>query len=417
MVLDTHQLGGFHFMLYTDYTQKILNLQGVLVKNVTHSHFFTMIDIEMPVSTHTCPCCGTHTSYIHDYRRQLIRDIPAFGQPIILNYRRRRYRCPHCGKCFSEQHPFVPRYHRMTSRLVAHIINQLRCECSFTSVAKSVNLSVSTVIRVFDILSFPRPKKLPHVFAIDEFKGNTGNIKYQCIITDPASKRVLDILPDRSQQQLIDYLKQWDSKSRKRVRYFVSDMWQQYTDIASAFFKNATQIIDRYHFIRQILWAFDNVRKRVQKLYGDRNRKLFKHSKRLLIKRSSKLKDYEAERINAMMYISDELRQAYYLKEAFYTVIDAQSREEAKRLMADWILSAQNSGIPEYTSCSNTLINWQTGILNLFDVPYSNGFTEGCNNKIKVIKRNAYGYRNFERFRKRILHAFSYKNDLALQGH
>ena len=403
-------------MLYTDYTQKILNLQGVLVKNVTHSHFFTMIDIEMPVSTHTCPCCGTHTSYIHDYRRQLIRDIPAFGQPIILNYRRRRYRCPHCGKCFSEQHPFVPRYHRMTSRLVAHIINQLRSECSFTSVAKSVNLSVSTVIRVFDILSFSRPKKLPHVFAIDEFKGNTGNIKYQCIITDPASKRVLDILPDRSQQQLIDYLKQWDSKSRKRVRYFVSDMWQQYTDIASAFFKNATQIIDRYHFIRQILWASDNVRKRIQKLYGDRNRKLFKHSKRLLIKRSSKLKDYEAERINAMMYISDELRQAYYLKEAFYTVIDAQNREEAKRLMADWILSAQNSGIPEYTSCSHTLINWQIGILNSFDVPYSNGFTEGCNNKIKVIKRNAYGYRNFERFRKRILHAFSYKNDLALQG-
>ncbi len=304
----------------------------------------------------------------------------------------------------------------MTSRLVAHIINQLRCECSFTSVAKSVNLSVSTVIRVFDILSFPRPKKLPHVFAIDEFKGNTGNIKYQCIITNPASKRVLDILPDRSQQQLIDYLKQWDSKSRKRVRYFVSDMWQQYTDIASAFFKNATQIIDRYHFIRQIIWAFDNVRKRVQKLYGDRNRKLFKHSKRLLIKRSSKLKDYEKKRINAMMYISDELRQAYYLKEAFYTVIDAQSREEAKKLMADWILSAQNSGIPEYTACSNTLINWQTGILNSFDVPYSNGFTEGCNNKIKVIKRNAYDYHNFERLRKRILHAFSYKNDLTLQG-
>ena len=404
-------------MLSIDYTQKLLNLQGVLVKKVTSVHSFTMIDIEMPVATHICPHCGTHTSYIHDYRRQLIKDIPAFGQAVILNYRRRRYRCPHCGKCFSEQHPFVPRYHRMTSRLVAHIIDQLRCECSFTSVAKSVNLSVSTVIRVFDMLSFPRPKKLPHVFAIDEFKGNTGNIKYQCIITDPASKRVLDILPDRSQQQLIDYLKQWRLKSRKRVRYFVSDMWQQYTDIASAFFKNATQVIDRYHFIRQIIWAFDNVRKRVQKLYGDRNRKLFKYSKRLLVKRSSKLKDYEKERINAMMYISDELRQAYYLKEAFYTVIDAQSREEAKRLMADWILSAQNSGIPEYTSCSNTLINWQTGILNSFDVPYSNGFTEGCNNKIKVIKRNAYGYRNFERFRKRILHAFSYKNDLALQGH
>ena len=111
--------------------------------------------------------------------------------------------------------------------------------------------------------------------------------------------------------------------------------------INAEFARNATQIIDRYHFIRQILWAPDNVRKRVQMLYGDRNRKLFKHSKRLLIKRSSKLKDYEAERINAMMYISDELRQAYYLKEAFYTVIDAQSREEAKRLMADRIDTKQ----------------------------------------------------------------------------
>ena len=143
---------------------------------------------------------------------------------------------------------------------------------------------------------------------------------------------------------------------------------------------------------------------------------LFKHSKRLLIKRSSKLKDYEKERINSMMYISDELRQAYYLKEEFYTVIDAQSREEAKRLMADWILSVQNSDIPEYTSCANTLLNWQTGILNTFDVPYSNGFTEGCNNKIKVLKCNAYGYRNFERFRKRILHCFSYKNIIAAQS-
>ena len=62
-------------MLYTDYTQKLLNLQGVLVKKVTSVHSFTMIDIEMPVTPHICPHCGTHTSYIHDYRKQLIKDI------------------------------------------------------------------------------------------------------------------------------------------------------------------------------------------------------------------------------------------------------------------------------------------------------------------------------------------------------
>lgn len=403
-------------MLCINYTQNILGLQGVLVKKVSSSRCLTVIDIEMPVSEHLCPSCGHSTSYIHDYRHQLIRDIPAFGVPVILNYRRRRYRCPHCGKCFSENHPFVPKYHRMTSRPVARIIELLSSEYSFTSVSKTVNLSVSTVIRVFDTIHIPKPQKLPHVFAIDEFKGNTGKQKYQAIITDPASRRVLDILPDRSQSSLIDYLKQWSPKQRKRVRFFVSDMWQQYTDIASAFFKNGTQVIDRYHFIRQMVWAFDKVRKRVQQIYGKKYRLLFKHSKRLLIKRNAKLKDWEKERVNSLLYISDEMLHAYYLKEQFYKIMDANDRQTAKQLMSDWISAAESCNIEEYKYCAKTLLNWQTGILNSFDVPYSNGFTEGCNNKIKVLKRNAYGYRNFERFRNRILHMFSYKNDLAKQG-
>ena len=394
---------GFH------YTEKLIDLQGLIVKNIVQDHFSTTIFAQMPRKPHKCPCCNTSTDKIHDYRKQRIKDIPAFGKFTTIVLRKRRYVCPHCGKRFYEDITFLPRYHRITNRLAAYVIDQLKSEYSFTSVAKSVNLSVSSVIRIFDIVSFPKPNKLPRVFAIDEFKGNTGNIKYQCIITDPSSGRVLDILHERSQQYLIDYLKQWSLKSRKRVKYFVSDMWAQYTDIASAFFKNATQVIDRYHFIRQIIWAFDNVRKRIQKVYGKQYRLLFKHSKRLLIKRAEKLKDYEKERINSMMYISDELRVAYYLKESFYKVLDAPNRAAAKQLMSEWILSAQNSGIPEYLACSNTLVNWQKGILNSFDVPYSNGFTEGCNNKIKVLKRNAYGYRNFERFRKRILHMFSYQ--------
>ena len=74
--------------------------------------------------------------------------------------------------------------------------------------------------------------------------------------------------------------------------------------------------------------------------------------------------------------------------------------------MEEWIYSAQGSYLAAYHDCAKTLLNWQKGILNSFEVPYTNGFTEGCNNKIKVLKRSAYGYRNFERFRKRILHMF-----------
>ena len=77
-------------------------------------------------------------------------------------------------------------------------------------------------------------------------------------------------------------------------------------------------------------------------------------------------------------------------------------------------LAEDNSFAPKYYQV--TLMNWGKSILNTFDYPYTNGFTEGCNNKIKVLKRNAYGYRNFEKFRKRILHMFNYKKTDKLKA-
>ena len=111
-----------------------------------------------------------------------------------------------------------------------------------------------------------------------------------------------------------------------------------------------------------------------------------------------------------MLYTSPTLSRAHWYKEKFLQILDCTNREDAKQMMNDWILSASNCGIPQFEKCSATMQRWYTGILNSFMVPYTNGFTEGCNNKIKVLKRNAYGYRNFKRFRSRILHMFSHQN-------
>ncbi len=259
-------------------------------------------------------------------------------------------------------------------------------------------------------MEMPHPTRLPEVFAIDEFKGNTGAQNYHCILTDPAHGRVLDILPDRRSSHLIEYLRGYDKEKRDKVQFFVSDMWRPYADMAGIYFKNAVQIVDKYHFVRQCVWAFEAVRKREQKRLGKKYRKLLKHSKRLLTKRVTKLTKDERERVEAMLYLSHELRQAYHLKERFYEVLDAKEPESSVKLMGAWILEAQNSGLIEYENCGNTFIAWGKSILNSFQYGYTNGFTEGCNNKIKVLKRNAYGYRNFKRFRNRILFMFYWRN-------
>jgi len=392
-------------MLYKHFTEKLVGLQGINIKNIYQNEKNMSILLEMNKKPHKCPCCNSITDKIHDYRKQVIKDIPAFGKHIILILRKRRYVCKDCGKRFFEQNTWLPRYYRMTNRLAAYIIEKLSDVNSFTSVAKDTNLSVSTVIRIFDNVGTPTVY-MPKVISIDEFKGNTEGEKYQCIITDPINKRILDILPTRYKHTLFEYFSRFD---RTPTTHFVSDMWETYRDLANTYFKKASFVIDKYHFIRQVIWAFEAVRKEEQKKFADTRRKYFKRSKSLLSKQYKHLNTEQKQQVDIMLYASEKLLKAYSLKESYFEFMQAQNSTDAKRLLSNWVMAASSSGLPPFTMCSNTMVNWSDGILNSFDCPYTNGFTEGVNNKIKVLKRNAYGYRNFTRFRKRILHIF-YKN-------
>jgi len=395
-------------MLYNHFTEKLLGLQDVIVTNIEKDENNIKIFAELKRKEHHCKRCGAATLTIHDYRIQEIKDIPAFGKLVTIVLRKRRYRCNHCGKRFFEDNSFLPRYHRMTNRLSAYVIDKLHSEYSFTSIAREVNLSVSTVIRIFDLVSYS-DFKLPVALSIDEFKGNTSGEKYQCILTDPVNKVVLDILPKRYDYYLTDYFKRFPEEERSRVKYFVSDMWKTYFETSDVWFKNATKIVDKYHWIRQVIWAFEAVRKQEQQKFNKTHRRYFKRSKSLLIKRYNYLSDEQQQQVNVMLYASATLSSAHFIKEEFLKILDCKDRDSAKKAMCKWIENTERCGIPQFEKCVATMQNWITGILNSFSVPITNGFTEGCNNKIKVLKRNAYGYRNFNRFRNRILHMFSHQ--------
>lgn len=321
----------------------------------------------------------------------------------LLILRKRRYACS-CGKRFLEPYDFLPKYRRMTNRLAARIVSELRNAIPLSMVAAKTNTSPSTVARIFDFVQYDKPASLPKVLAIDEFRGNAGGEKYQCILVDPKKKSILDILADRKQSHLIDYFKGYSRNERLKVQYFVCDMWLPYADLARSFFPNATIIVDKYHFIRQISWAIENVRKRVQQKMLPSLRKYFKRSKRLILKRSDKLKQEEKEALDVMLLYSEDLRQAYKLKEAFYTICQETRYSIQRKDFYEWIQYAEQVNLPEFRACITAFRNWSKEILNAFKYGYTNGCTEGFNNKIKVLKRMSYGVRNFNRFRNRILH-------------
>ena len=352
---------------------------------------------------HICPVCGNSTAKIHDYRWQTIKDLPFQLKNCYLVLHKRRYVCS-CGKKFYESYEFLPRYLQRTKRLTWKIADLLHETNSLKSVAKTSNVSVTTVCRILDSIHYSCPP-LKEAVSIDEFKGNARTGKYQCILVNPKNHSIIDILPDRTQSHLTSYFREIDRAQRLRVKYFVCDMWQPYVDLAHTFFPNTKVCIDKYHFIRQVTWAMENVRKRLQKTMTITMRKYYKRSHKLLLTRYKKLKEENKKACDLMLLYNDDLRLAHWLKEKFYELCQDTRYSRQRRDFHDWIKIAETSGLKEFEKCADTYRRWSEEILNAFKYGITNGTTEGFNNKIKVLKRISYGIRNFERFRTRILHS------------
>lgn len=390
-------------VLNINYITQLLKSEEVIVENIVENATEVELHIKLKQKIHVCPNCKAETSKVHDYRVQRIKEIPMLGKKTYIVLKKRRYVCKACKKRFYEQVDFLPRYQRMTNRLAAWIVKQLENTISMTDVAKLANVSVSTVMRLFDKFSPVEEKdELPEVICIDEFKGHAGGAKYQCIIVNPLNGKIIDILKDRRQEVLIEYFKRF--KNRDKVKYFVCDMWKQFAEIAKIYFKRAKVVIDKFHFVRYVYWAVENVRKRVQKNLSRSLRKYFKRSRKLILKKHKELKGEQREELELMFLYAPELRIAHRLKEEFNKILESKTSNEVKEKLKKWIGMAESSNLKEFQRCVQVFRNWFSEILASFDVPYTNSLTEGLNNKIKVLKRKAYGFRNFERFRKRILY-------------
>lgn len=386
-----------------NYIKDFLDLEDVILTKTVHADKYVKFFLDTKPRPHICPVCGNSTAKIHDYRWQTIKDLPFQLKNCYLVLHKRRYVCS-CGKKFYESYEFLPRYLHRTKRLTWKIADLLHETVSLKSVAKASNVSVTTVCRILDSIHYSCPP-LKETVSIDEFKGNARTGKYQCILVNPEDHSIMDILPDRTQSHLASYFREIDQAQRLRVKYFVCDMWQPYVDLAHTFFPNAKVCIDKYHFIRQVTWAMEKVRKRLQKTMTITMRKYYKRSHKLLLTRYHKLKEENKKACDLMLLYNDDLRLAHWLKEKFYEICQDIRYSRQRRDFHDWIKIAESSGLKEFEKCADTYRRWSKEILNAFKYGITNGTTEGFNNKIKVLKRTSYGIQNFERFRTRILHS------------
>ena len=385
--------------------KNLLNFKDVEVKKINNLENSVEVYVELPKSTQFCPRCAFETSKVHDYRTQPIQDVPIQFKPTTIFYRKRRYECSVCGKKFYEKNELVGKFSRKTTRFVSYIVQELRNLTSMSDVSKKCNTSPNFISRLVPYFAVSN-SHLPKVLCIDEFKGNTGNYKYQVALIDGETHDVVDIIECRHKHFLCDYFKKFPQEQLDNVKFFVTDLWESYKDIAFTYFRKAKIVADHFHWVRYACDAVNKIRIDVQNNLPKKERIYFKHSRRLLLSRHCNLKtDKDFDELSYILInYSENLRIAYREKEALLDLLHSDSSFEHKsKTFNDWVIRNLDSDIPQLKACAQTYQHWFRQIVNSLAVPYSNGPTEGFNNKIKVLKRVSFGMRNFTNFKARIM--------------
>lgn len=371
-----------------------------------------------------CPYCKEFDERLHSYRKIIINHNHFIGKKCFLYFYRRRLKCMNCHKTYLEPNPFSNLKKKISDETIFFILDELKQNQSFTSVAKKAGISTTEVVRIFDKhVDMPR-LKLPKILGIDEFKNlSSGRGKYACILTSINNSDVVDVLEDRTIETLSRYFSTISREERQKVNYFVSDMYDGYKYIHDLYFPNSIHIIDTFHFVRLFTDAFNRIRIRIMKSYPldsfeyDVFKKYWKtlmmpyyklHTDKTFYKTFNRELN-QKDLLNIILRISDDLYHAYMIKEDFVCNYYKVKYEKAEAYLDKLIVRMKESNYSEYKDVANSLIKWKEQLINSFirdnkGKRITNARTEGFNNAVKVIKRTSYGYAKFSRFRNRILY-------------
>ena len=381
----------------------LLDLQGVIPKKEKYSKNLIELWVECPVKEHICPCCKNSTSRVHDYYTRSFNHIMVGKKTTRIYYKQRRYVCLHCGKRFAEYNSFIEKYYRHSNDVVNSVFDDLTSIKNLSQVGHDNNMSSQNVSRLMNKFMpiFHNTTSLPEAIGIDEFRGNSGGNKFQVVITDLKTHKVIDVISNRSEDALYNFFRK--ISNTKDVKLVAMDLSLFFKKIVADIFPNAKIIADTFHFTRLMHWALDNVRKDVQKGLPKDMRIYFKRSRSVLHKRINDLNPDEYNQLTNMLDYNENLRWAYSIVQNLFEIIDEKNPDKKVTLFKEFMTYASNCDLPEFNKHIQTYFKWHKYIINSFYTNYSNGITEGLNTKIKTLKRVSFGFRNFQNFRLRIL--------------
>jgi transposase len=353
-----------------------------------------------------CPVCQRVSSQIHDCHVRVKRDLSVFGLQSYLEYKQRRFWCDACAKPFTEQLQDVEVGRRYTNRYESYIYHRYK-ENSIQEIRRQEGLGYKAAEGIFyrqaeAALQSPRPvlKRL----GIDEISLKKRHQQFILVISDLDRNCVIAVLEERHKEQLEAWFDALSDEQRQQITEVSMDMWAPYRQAVEAKLPHAGIVADRFHLMQNLNRAVTSARRTLQRNASPEVKDQLKGSRWLLVKNQETLSAQERANLEQLYETSPELKQLHLLKEALRDIFQVpQDWDDAVWALADWIDRVHATGLQKLDAFINTLEIWAIPILNYFNHRTTQGFVEGMNNKLKLIMRRGYGYRNFDRFALRIL--------------
>ena len=384
------------------------------IKGITHKIFEAYLSYK-PTCCYKCGVVFDDKFEKHGFITSNIKIPDVSGFKSILKLRKQRYLCKHCNKAFTLSTNIV-NYGCFISNNTKHkIATDLVKKRSERDIALDNNVSPNTVERIMD--SYYETQKLyknylPEVLSFDEFKSvKSADGAMSFHMCNGITGQTIDIIEDRRLDNLIKYFFYYDYKARSRVKFIVIDMYSPYVSLIKKMFPNASIIIDKFHLTQLISKSLNKTRIMAMKNHKKHHRK-FKRYWRLILKSRedldiSKWKRFtcfdslmtEADIVDFLINLDGELKQTYLIYQDLLYSLKNKNYDLLRKTLNNY-----NSNISSYMKTSiKTLLEFLPFIKNTFNNNYHNGYIEGNNNFIKVIKRIAFGFRSFRRFKARIM--------------
>ncbi|GAB1387465.1 ISL3 family transposase [Melaminivora sp.] len=379
----------------------ILNLPCYKVLGITENEHDYHIDVEAIDPPTSCPHCQSSNLIGFGRREQMVKDLPMHARRVGLYIDTRRFRCRNCGKTFYEALPEIDEKRAMTKRL-AQWMGKQAIKRTFASIAEEIGCTEFTVRSVFKdyvnelekTIHFETPKWM----GIDEIH----LIKPRGVIANIQNNTIVELLPNRNKDTVVRFLHHLEGK--ERIQYVAMDMWTPYRDAVRAVMPQAEIVVDKFHVVRMANDAMERVRKSLRESLTPKQRRGLMHDRFVLLKRERDLNDKERLNLDGWTKNYPELGEAYRFKEQFFGIYDAESPDEAQAKFIQWQKSIPSEIADAFADIERAWGNWTMPILNYFNHPVTNAYTESLNSLIHVMNRLGRGY-SFEALRAKILFA------------